>query len=129
MPTSPFASEVLCAASICSATRLFVCLVLSRIGSPFQVNLYHQTRPRLKTAIATRPPFLRAMTLVAWFEPRSQPQSSAELPPWIHCASSVKTLRSRWRAIYSGLAHEHGTDLPSIRTAPSPGVLEWQMGP
>ncbi len=27
---------------ICSATRLFVCLVLSRTLSPFQVNLYHQ---------------------------------------------------------------------------------------
>jgi hypothetical protein len=47
MPTSPFASDVLCAASICSATRLFVCFVLSRIASPFQVNRYHHTQPRL----------------------------------------------------------------------------------
>ena len=33
-PTSPLARDVLCAASICSATRLFVCLVLSRNASP-----------------------------------------------------------------------------------------------
>ena len=42
MPTSPFAKAARCAASICSATRLFGCFVLSRICLPFQVNLYHQ---------------------------------------------------------------------------------------
>jgi hypothetical protein len=39
---SPFARAARCAASICSATRLFGCLVLSRTWLPFQVNLYHQ---------------------------------------------------------------------------------------
>lgn len=42
MPTSPLASAVRLAASICSAVRLLLCFVLSRIGSPFQLNLYHQ---------------------------------------------------------------------------------------
>src|ERR1035438_6170878 len=42
IPTSPLASCVRRAASICSATRIFVCLVLSRTGLPFQTNLYHQ---------------------------------------------------------------------------------------
>lgn len=42
MPTSPFARAVRRAASICSATRLLLCFVLSRIWWPFQVNLYHQ---------------------------------------------------------------------------------------
>ena len=46
-PTSPFAKEVLCVTSICSAIRLLACLVLSQIGSPFQLNLYHQIFPRL----------------------------------------------------------------------------------
>ena len=43
IPTSPFARDALCAASICSAVRLFVCFVLSRINRAFQVNLYHHT--------------------------------------------------------------------------------------
>ena len=40
-PNLTFREAALCAASICSAIRLFVCFVLSRISSPFQTNLYH----------------------------------------------------------------------------------------
>src|SRR4051794_24653825 len=42
IPTSPLASEVLKAASICSAVRLFVCFVLLRTSSPFHMNLKDQ---------------------------------------------------------------------------------------
>src|ERR1700733_8305242 len=42
IPTSPLASAVRWAASICSEPRLFVSLVLSRVASPFQVNLFPQ---------------------------------------------------------------------------------------
>jgi len=41
IPTSPLASCVLRAASICSAVRLLVCFVLARISCPFHENLYH----------------------------------------------------------------------------------------
>jgi len=42
----------------CWATRLLVCFVLSRIGSPFQVNLYHQYVPlRLVVNRHHLPPF------------------------------------------------------------------------
>src|SRR5262245_18421886 len=42
IPTSPFASCVRRACSVCSAMRLFVCLELTRIGFPFHTNLNHQ---------------------------------------------------------------------------------------
>lgn len=54
MPASAFASETLCAASICSATRLFGCFVLSRIRVPRQVNLYHQFFEPSQNAAAVR---------------------------------------------------------------------------
>src|SRR6266487_1145580 len=40
MPTSPFANEVRCVASICRATLSLPCLVDSRITCPFHMNLY-----------------------------------------------------------------------------------------
>src|SRR3984957_2158061 len=92
IPTSPFARPVLRAASICSATRLFVCLVLSRNCSPLNVNLNHQTLPRLKTAI-----LLLFLTSRSRFLPGQIPKTppivarSTELlfplaPRWAACA-------------------------------------------
>jgi hypothetical protein len=40
MPTSPFAREVRCAASICRATLSLPCLVDSRTSFPCHMNLY-----------------------------------------------------------------------------------------
>ena len=37
-------------------------------------------------------------------------------------ASVAKTPRARGRAMYSGVAHEHGIALPSTIRAPSPAV-------
>src|SRR6516164_11239368 len=40
IPTSPFASDVRCAASIWRATLSLPCFVDSRTSSPFHMNLY-----------------------------------------------------------------------------------------
>src|ERR1700736_485117 len=43
IPTSPFARDVRCAASICRATLSLPCLVDSRMSFPCHMNLYQYT--------------------------------------------------------------------------------------